>query len=53
MGQKLKSEKIEAVTGLGKITREQIENEESNDSPEISDMGETAEVPGLTLGPQT
>ena len=43
-------EKTERETGLGRITTEQIEKVESNDSPEIPDRGEASEVPGLPLG---
>ena len=47
MGQVLKKENI-GVTGLGKITREQIieKKVESNDSHEIPDRVETSEMSG-------
>ena len=37
MGPKQKKQKIEIATGICRITREKIEKNKSNDSPEISD----------------
>ena len=51
MGQKQKKETIEG-TGLGRITREQIEKWNQmilNDSPEIPDRGETSDILSLLL----
>ena len=43
-----KKDKTERVTGLGRRTRDS--KVESNDSPEISDRGETSDIPGLPSG---
>ena len=45
MDQQAKKDQTERVTGLGRRTRDS--KVESNDSPEISDRGETSDIPGL------
>ena len=45
-----KKDQTERVTGLGRKNKRGDSKVEANDIPEISDRGETSDIPGLSPG---
>ena len=50
MDHEQKNDKAKRARGLGRKTREKTGKEESNDSSEIPNKGETSDIPGLPSG---